>query len=40
MYPFLSWKKSERAKEKDRILFGDETIEKTMSLHKCDTYAH
>lgn len=40
MYPFLSWKQSERAKEKDRILFGDETIEKTMILHKCDTNAH
>lgn len=40
MYPFLKWDKSEKAKEKDRRLFGDETIKQVEVLHICDLAAH
>lgn len=40
MRPFLAWKDSDKAKEKDRILFGDKIIKSIELLHKCDKLAH
>ena len=40
MQPFLSWDKSEKAKEKDRKLFGDDVIKQVEILHECDLAAH
>lgn len=40
MKPFLSWDKSDKAKEKDRKLFGDDFINHITILHKCDLLAH
>ena len=40
MRPFLVWKNSDKAKEKDRILFGDEIIKSIELLHECDKLAH
>lgn len=40
MNPFLSWDQSEKAKEKDIRLFGDEIINLVDILHECDLAAH
>ena len=40
MRPFLAWNKSEKAKEKDRRLFGDDIIAEVEILHECDLAAH
>lgn len=40
MHPFLSWKDSEKAKEKDRRLFGDDVISVIELIHECDLAAH
>ena len=40
MNPFLKWKQSEKAKEKDRRLFGDAIIEQVMIINQCDLAAH
>lgn len=40
MRPHLSWKQSEKAKTKDRILFGDDIIRDIEILHECDLAAH
>lgn len=39
MRPF-AWEQSEKAKEKDRRLFGDEIIHQLEILHECDVAAH
>ena len=40
MNPFLSWKNSDKAKEKDRRLFGDDVIANIELIHQCDLAAH
>ena len=40
MRPFLAWDKSEKSKEKDRRLFGDDIISNIGLIHKCDLAAH
>lgn len=40
MHPYLSWKQSEKAKEKDRALLGEEMFNKIMLLHEADVAAH
>lgn len=40
MQPFLSWDKSDKAKEKDRRLFDNDVIEQVEILHECDLAAH
>ena len=40
MNPFLKWKDSDKAKEKDRKLFGDQTIRDIELLNECDRAAH
>lgn len=40
MRPFLAYKDSEKAREKDRRLFGDEIMNHLMLLHEADLYAH
>ncbi len=40
MRPFLAWKDSDKAKEKDRKLFGDTIITEIEVIHQCDLAAH
>lgn len=39
MKPHLEWKQSEKAKEKDRRLFGNQVIEEVMLIHQADISA-
>lgn len=39
MKPHLEWEQSEKAKEKDRKLFGDQVIEEVMLIHQADVSA-
>lgn len=39
MKPHLEWKQSEKAKEKDRRIFGDQVIEEVMLIHQADISA-
>ena len=39
MKPYMEWKQSEKAKEKDRKLFGDQFIEEIELLHEADVNA-
>ena len=40
MRPFLVWRESEQAKEKDVMLFGNKIINDVSILHECDVAAH
>ena len=40
MRPFLAWKQSDKAKEKDRRLYGDDIIKQVDIIHECDRAAH
>lgn len=40
MRPYLAWDQSEKAKEKDRRLFGDDILADIEILHTCDLAAH
>lgn len=40
MRPYLAWDVSEKSKEKDRKLLGDELFDRIMLLHECDVAAH
>lgn len=40
MRPYLAWEKSDKAKEKDRKLFGDDIIKAIEIIHECDLAAH
>lgn len=40
MRPFLAWKQSDKAKEKDRRLYGDDIIKQVDIIHECDIAAH
>jgi hypothetical protein len=36
----MSWKQSEKAKERDLKLFGKEVIDDVMMIHEADLFAH
>lgn len=40
MHPYMSWKQSEKAREKDRKILGDNMIREIDILHKADAFAH
>ena len=40
MRPYMEWKQSTKAKEKDLKLFGEDVIKDVMLLHEADLYAH
>lgn len=40
MNPFLKWENSNKTKENDRRLFGDDIIQSIDILHECDLAAH
>lgn len=40
MRPYLGWKESEKARERDRKLIGDEMYQDIMILNECDRAAH
>ena len=40
MKPFLSWRQSEKAKEKDKRLYGDDIVSAIETIHLCDRAAH
>ena len=40
MRPFLAWNQSDKAKEKDRRLYGDDIIKQVDIIHECDRAAH
>ena len=40
MNPYMSWKQSEKAKEKDKRLIGDKLFNDIMALHEADISAH
>lgn len=40
MRPYTAWEKSEKAKEKDRRLLGDDLFNDILLLHEADVYAH
>lgn len=40
MRPYMSWKQSKRAREKDKSIIGEEMFNEIMILHDADLYAH
>ena len=40
MRPYMSWKQSKRAREKDKSIIGEEMFDEIMTLHEADLYAH
>lgn len=40
MHPYTSWKQSEKAKERDQKLLGDEMFNDILRLHEADVAAH
>lgn len=40
MHPYISWAQSEKVKEKDRKLLGDEMFNRIMLLHEADQASH
>jgi len=40
MRPYMAWKQSEKAKERDLKLFGKEVIDDVMMIHEADLFAH
>lgn len=40
MHPFLAWNQSEKTKERDKELLGEEMFEKIMLLHRADIASH
>ena len=40
MHPFMAWKQSEKAREKDRRIIGDKLFNEVMMLHEADLAAH
>lgn len=40
MRPYLGWKESEKARERDRKLIGEEMYQDIMILNECDRAAH
>ena len=40
MNPYMSWKQSEKAKERDRKLIGEKMYNDILMLHAADVYAH
>jgi hypothetical protein len=39
MKPYMEWKQSEKTKEKDRVLFGDQFIKDIELIHEADSNA-
>ena len=40
MKPYMEWKQSEKAKEKDMKMFGEQFIQDVMTIHAADVAAH
>lgn len=40
MHPYLGWKDSEKAKNRDRLLLGDKWFNEVLLLHEADVAAH
>lgn len=40
MHPYLSWKQSNKAMERDKKLLGEDMFKDILSLHEADLYAH
>jgi hypothetical protein len=40
MHPYLAWKQSEKAKERDKRLLGEKMFNDIMLLHEADLAAH
>jgi hypothetical protein len=40
MHPYLSWKQSERPKEKDKRIIGSDMYDDILLLHDADVAAH
>lgn len=40
MHPFMSWRQSEKAKEKDKKIIGEKMFDKIMLIHEADLAAH
>ena len=40
MHPYMSWKQSRKARERDRAILGEEMFNEIMILHDADLYAH
>ena len=40
MRPHTAWKQSEKARERDRTLIGEEMYQDIMHLHEADLAAH
>lgn len=40
MFPYLAWKQSDKAKERDKEFLGEELFDKVMKLHMADTASH
>ena len=40
MHPYLAWKQSEKAKERDKKLLGEKMFNDIMLLHEADLAAH
>lgn len=40
MHPYISWKQSDRARERDKALIGDDLYNDIMLLHEADVAAH
>lgn len=40
MHPYITWKQSERASKRDKMLIGDKMYEDVIMLHNADMYAH
>lgn len=40
MHPYLAWKESEKARERDKRLIGEDMYQDIMIMHECDRAAH
>lgn len=40
MRPYISWSQSEKSKQRDRILIGEQMFEDIIKLHEADVSAH
>ena len=40
MHPYMSWKQSQKAADRDRKMIGNEMFKDIEKLHKADSYAH
>ena len=40
MHPYLAWKESEKARERDKRLIGEKMYQDILIMHECDRAAH